>query len=100
MQHSNSKKAEIIISTVARLLREERIKQNKSQRILADEYDIQRSLISRMESGQNEPMLVSLWSICEALGLKTSDFLEKVEQNTSQMTFHNMITSFILCEFA
>ncbi len=81
MQHSNSKKAEVIISIVAQLLKEERIKLNKSQRILADEYDIQRSLLSRMESGKNEPMLISLWTVCEALGLKTSEFIGKVEQN-------------------
>lgn len=81
MQHSNSKKAEVVISIIAQLLKEERIKQNKSQRILADEYDIQRSLLSRMESGKNEPMLISLWTVCEALGFKTSEFIRKVEQN-------------------
>jgi len=80
MQHNNSKKAEVIIKILAEIIKEERLKLNKSQRLLADEYDIQRSLFSRIESGNNEPMLISLWTISEALGLELSSVIKKVEQ--------------------
>lgn len=76
MRHSNSAKAEIIYKTLGEVIRYERIKQNKSQRILADEFDIEKSLISRLENGVNEPKIVSLWSICDALGI-TMDYLFK-----------------------
>lgn len=80
MQHNYSKKAQIILETVGQVIKEERIKHNKSQRLIADEYDIQKSLFSRLESGKNEPKLISLWAICEALDINISDFLKQVEE--------------------
>lgn len=79
MQHVNLKKADVIIKTLAKVIKEEREKQGKSQRVLADECAFQRSLLSRLENGLNEPKLVSLWTIAEALNLKPSELIEKVE---------------------
>ncbi len=81
MQHANSKKSEIIFAILAQQLKQEREKQNKSIRLLADEFDIQKSLISRLENGINEPKLISLWTVCEALNIKPSELLKRVEQN-------------------
>lgn len=78
MQHLNSKKAEIIYNLLGETLREEREKQKKSQRVLADEFDIQKSLISRLENGKNEPKLVSLWTVCNALDITIYELLERV----------------------
>lgn len=55
-------------------------KQNKSLRLFADEFDIQKSLLSRIENGVNEPKLISLWTISEALGIPISQLLKKVEK--------------------
>ena len=81
MQHANSKKSEIIFAILAQQLKQERENQNKSIRLLADEFDIQKSLISRLENGINEPKLISLWTVCEALNIKPSELLKRVEQN-------------------
>ena len=59
------KKSEIIFELLSKTLKEEREKQGKSLRLLADEFDIQKSLISRLENGVNEPKLISLWTLCE-----------------------------------
>ena len=80
MQHSNSQKAKIYIETLGKIIKEERLKQNKSQRLLADEFDIQKSMLSRIESAVNEPKLISLLTICEALDMKFSDLILKVEK--------------------
>ena len=80
MQHQNSKKAEIVFKTLAKVIRREREKQNKSLRILADEYDIQKSLLSRLENGVNEPKLISIWTISEALNMPVSSLLRLVEE--------------------
>lgn len=79
MQHSNSKNSKIILEALARIIKQEREKQNKSLRLFADEFDIQKSLLSRIENGINEPKLISLWTISEALGLSISQLLKKVE---------------------
>lgn len=80
MQHTNNKYLELVSKTIASVLIEERIKQNKSQRVLADEYDIQKSLISRLENAKNEPKILSLLTMCEALGLKPSEFFKRFEE--------------------
>ncbi len=81
MQHSNSKKAEMIYKILGNILRSKRENLNKSQRILADEFYIQKSLISRLENGINEPKLVSLWTLCNALDIKISDLFKEVENS-------------------
>lgn len=79
MQHANSKKSEIIFQTLAKVIKAEREKQGKSLRLFADEFDIQKSLLSRIENGINEPKLISIWTISEALGIPISKILKKVE---------------------
>jgi len=80
MQHKNPEKAQIVLNTPAEIIREERIAGNKSQRLLADEYDIQKSLLSRIENGLNEPKLISIFTICEALDIKVSVLFKKLEK--------------------
>ena len=80
MQHVNSKKAKIVIEILAQIIKEEREKQGKSQRLLADEFDIPKSMISRIENGVNEPKLISLLSICEALNIKLSYLMLELEK--------------------
>ena len=60
-------------------LKKERERQNKSIRLLAYEFDLQMSLLSRLENGVNEPKLISIWSVCEALGIKPSELLKRIE---------------------
>ena len=81
MQHVNTKKSEIIFRILAQELKKEREKKNKSIRTLAYEYDLQISLISRLENCINEPKLISVWSVCEALGIKPSELLQRIENN-------------------
>ena len=81
MQHKGNKKAELIFRLLAHELKAEREKQKKSLRILAYEFDIQKSLISRLENGINEPKLISIWTLCEALNIKPSELLKRVEDN-------------------
>lgn len=81
MQHKENKKAELIFRLLAHELKAEREKQKKSLRILAYEFDIQKSLISRLENGINEPKLISIWTLCEALNIKPSELLKRVEDN-------------------
>lgn len=80
MQHANSKKSEVIFKAIAKVLKDERLKQDKSIRLLAYEYDIQKSLISRLENCANEPKIISLWTICEALGIPLSELIRRVEK--------------------
>ena len=81
MRQRESKKADLIFSLLAKELKTEREKQQKSIGLLAYEFDIQKSLISRLENGINEPKLISLWTLCEALNIKPSELLKRVEED-------------------
>lgn len=84
MQHANTKKSDIIFELLSTELREERKKQGKSIRLLADEFDIQKSLISRLENGVNEPKLISIWTVCNALNIRPSELLKRIEDKLPQ----------------
>ena len=79
MQHENTKKSAVILKLLSEELKKERERQNKSIRLLAYEFDLQMSLLSRLENGVNEPKFISIWSVCEALGIKPSELLKRIE---------------------
>ncbi len=79
MQHVNFENSGQIFAALAKVIRARRESLGKSQRVLADEFAFQRSLLSRLENGVNEPKLVSIWTVSEALGLKPSELIKMVE---------------------
>lgn len=80
MQRTNSDRVKILVQAIAEVLKEQRESLLKSQRLLADEFEIQKSLISRLENANNEPKIGSLWMVAEALGINASEFFKLVEQ--------------------
>lgn len=84
MQPTNNEtqkqKEQIIINAIAAVLSELRKRGKISQRLLAFENDLHKSLISRLESAKNQPMFLSVWKVAEALGLKPSRFVALVEK--------------------
>ncbi len=80
MQHKNSHKGKIVLEILGEIVREERDKTNKSQRLLADEYGVQKSLLNRIENCSNEPKFLSIFTISEIIGLKPSELIKKIEE--------------------
>ena len=80
MQHLNKDKVEILIKSIAQTVKEQRQNLCKSQRLLADEFAIQKSLLSRLENANNEPKIGSLLMVAEALGISASEFFKMVEE--------------------
>jgi len=80
MQQLNIEEARIIFKILSEIIKDERKKQKKSQRLLADEFGIQRSLLSRIEKGESEPRFVSIFTICEALNVKPFEIFKKLDE--------------------
>lgn len=78
MQH-DFKNKQILYNAIAQVLLEERVKLGKSARLLAYEYDLQVSLISRVENAKNDVKITSLFAICEALNIPIDVFMVKVK---------------------
>lgn len=55
-----------------------KLRQNKgmSQQTLADECDIESPNLSRIENGNTNPTVKSLWKISNALGVKLKDLVD------------------------
>lgn len=80
MQHKNFENTDILLTAIAEVIKEQREMLGKSQRVLADEFAIPKSLLSRLENANNEAKIISLWAISQALGIKMSDFIILVEK--------------------
>ena len=79
MQHKYSHKAHIITRILGEIVREKRKAIGKSQRLLADEYGVEKSLLNRIENGANETKLISLFTISELLDTKPSEIVKEIE---------------------
>lgn len=71
---------EIIGKTVKAI----RIKQGLSQEDLAHECNVDRSYISMIEVGRNEPSVTKIFDLCAGLNIKPSEFLKMVEGEYEQ----------------
>nr|WP_281257759.1 helix-turn-helix transcriptional regulator [Paenibacillus donghaensis] len=56
-----------------------RIKQGLSQEDLAHECNVDRSYISMIEVGRNEPSVTKIFDLCKGLKNKPSDFFKLIE---------------------
>ncbi|WP_082927479.1 helix-turn-helix domain-containing protein [Paenibacillus oryzisoli] len=64
---------------MGKIIKARRIKQGLSQEDLAGICEVDRSYISQLERGLNEPSVSKLFELCEGLNMKPSDFIKLVE---------------------
>lgn len=86
MQYKNEKTLQLI-KMFGEIIEEKRKELNKSQRMLAFEYDLDSGNLSRIESGLIDPKLTMLWRISEALGIKLSQLIKYLEAEVGSEFF-------------
>ncbi len=64
------------------VLREARLRASLSQEALAMECELDRTFISMLERGQRQPSLSTIFALSDALGIRPSTLLKKVETAT------------------
>ena len=80
MQQDSNKNLQLT-KVLGELVREIRIKKTGlSCAKLADEYDLDRGNLNRVENGHNDPKISTFWKIAEALGLRFSE-LSKMHED-------------------
>jgi len=75
----------IIKQIIGKTLKAIRLKQGLSQEDLAHECDVDRSYISMIEVGRNEPSVTKIFELCKGLKIKPSDFFKLVEGEYEKM---------------
>lgn len=77
----NDEKSIQFSKTVGELVKELRLTHtNKSINKLADEYDISRATLSKLENGIHHCKFITIWQLSEALGIKCSELVKILEE--------------------
>ena len=71
----------VIVGSVIQQAREQ---QQKSQELVSGLAGIGRTHLSAIERGQRKPTLETFWKISEALNMKPSVLLAKIEEETEK----------------
>ncbi|SFE68154.1 DNA-binding transcriptional regulator, XRE-family HTH domain [Paenibacillus algorifonticola] len=69
----------VIKQIIGKTVKAIRIKKGLSQEDLAHECNVDRSYISMIEVGRNEPSVTKIFDLCTGLRVKPSDFFKLVE---------------------
>lgn len=81
---SDEKSRQAICSQVARLLREERLRQSLSLKTLAERAGLSRQMVSYVEQEERNPTLDTLLRISTALGVKLEELIEQARATDSK----------------
>ena len=73
-------KKEAILKELGSIVFEHRKKINKGINIFSYEYDIGNGLLSKLEKGQIDTKITTLWKLANAFGYKCSDFVKLIEE--------------------
>jgi len=79
------------------LIREARLEKGLSQRQVAEQLGVSRTLIALWESGRLEPQMKYYKRLSEALGLSLSDLTEEIEEDNTLMVSYSMLSTFKRC---
>lgn len=69
-------KNKLLIKTVGNRIRQYRIERGMSQLSLADEAEVPLSQIGRIERGENNPTISTLYALCQALNIELKTLLD------------------------
>ncbi len=64
---------------IGKLIKSQRLKKGLSQEDLAFSCNVDRSYISMLERGLNEPSISKIFDLCKGLSIHPSDFIKMVE---------------------
>lgn len=78
MQCKNSKSLKLR-ETLARKIKEARIKTGKSCNKIEEEFDIGSGVLNRIENAKFDCKFITLWKICEALEINFSDLISNIK---------------------
>ena len=87
MQYKSEKTLQLI-KEFGNIIKEERLQSTeKSQTMLAFEYELDSGNLCRIENGKIEPKLSMMWRISEALGIPLSVLIKRLEKKLGKDFF-------------
>lgn len=77
-------KKTIISQTIGKIVKEYRQKQHKSISLISDEIGMTKSMWADLEKGIKDPQLTTVIRIAEALNVKSSEIILKLENELGE----------------
>lgn len=72
---------DILKQTLAEVIKEYRLGQNRSISLLSREVNLSKSIWSDLEKGIKDPQLSTLWKVAESLNVPLSQIIKVMEEN-------------------
>ena len=83
-------KKKILFKAIGKVVFSKRKELNKGINKFSFEYDIGNGLLSRLENGQTDTKISTLWKITNAFNIKFSDFAKLIEKELDEdFNFYN-----------
>lgn len=78
-KYSNNSKKKLLLKTIGEILYEKRTAMKKGILLFSYEYDIPNSSISRLEKGERDVQITTLWKLANAFGMTFTEFAREIE---------------------
>lgn len=75
-----TERKKILLHAIGRIVKEKRLALKKGINKFSFEYDIGNGLLSRLERGDTDTQITTLWKIANAFGLEFSGFIKLIEK--------------------
>ena len=72
---------DLLKQTLAEVIKEYRLGQNRSISLLSREVNLSKSIWSDLEKGIKDPQLSTLWKVAESLNVPLSQIIKVMEEN-------------------
>ena len=77
-------KKSLLLHTIGDIVKEKRKSLNKGILLLSYEYDIPNTSLAKLEKGERDVQISTLWKLSEALGMTFSEFVKELEKRLPQ----------------
>ena len=74
----------ILLTTIGKIIHEKRTNLSKGINKFSFEYDIGNGLLSRLEKGNTDTQITTLWKLANAFNIKFSDLAIEIEETLPQ----------------
>lgn len=80
----NELNKQLLLKTIGEIVKQKRAIINKGILLLSYEYDIPSSSLAKLEKGQRDVQITTLWKLAEALGMTFGEFVSELEKRLPQ----------------
>lgn len=84
LREESNKRKKILIDAIGKVVKQKRAEINKGILLLSYEYDIPSTSLAKLEKGECDVQISTLWKLSEALGMNFSYFISEVQKHLPQ----------------